>query len=77
MSRVDKKQLVLTYEIELNDDQLPTRISVSFQSPVKGVKADGEIEKVDRLRFQSDYVLSNFGKVDPPEVPKEITKLLK
>ena len=74
---MDKKQLFLTYEIELNDDQVPVSIRVYFQSPVKGEKVESDINKHDRLRFQSDYKLSNFGKVSAPEIPSEITKLLK
>ena len=43
MSRVDKKQLFLTYEIELNDDQVP----VSIRQPGSKAKkmADGTKRK--------------------------------
>ena len=70
--------MFLTYEIELNDKQLPTAIRVSFESPVKAVGAvEGDISKVDRLKFSSNYELTKFGKVAKFDVPKDAAKIMK
>ncbi len=79
MSGADKTIANAYYEIEIDPKTtLPVRVKVTVLTGRKSgtEKKDGKILGGEHVAFHSEYLLSDFGKVQSPKIPAEAQKLL-
>jgi len=79
VSGADKTLTNAFYEIEIDPDtNLPVRIKVTALTGRRGTtEAKGKkIVGGEHAAFHFEYRLSDFGKVEKPEVPHEAAKVL-
>jgi hypothetical protein len=80
LSSLDKSLTNASYEIEIDPEtQLPVRLKVLLLAAIRG---ETECDKAKRIvggrhvAFEFEYRLSQFGKVEKPQVPFEAMRLL-
>jgi hypothetical protein len=79
VSGADKTLTNAYYEIEIDPKtMLPVRIKVTALTGRKGTTRSkgGKIIGGEHAAFHFEYVLSDFGKVKAPDMPREAAKLL-
>lgn len=80
MSSLDKSLTNACYEIEIDPEtQLPVRIKVLLLAAIRGETESDKTKRIvggRHVAFHFEYTLSDFGKVEKPQIPFEAMRLL-